>query len=717
MLASPNPSPEGATDTAEAIDTADAAVVRARSARRNRYVSACQQLLALGLVLAALTPAARTVTMDVRPASPQDARKHHGAALRSASAPATVTAAAVDPEVAEYALTAPAGARLAPGALRASSRRTATGGQELTSDAVPVQGYGAIGVTWQHGAELADDAVAVEVRTFLDGGWSDWTEVEYHDDHGPDPASEEARHARPGTEPVLVGDVEEAQVRVATDRAAPADMKLAVVDPGQELATAREAPAIDTATLDDDAAPTTTESSEGQLAPRAQVTSPKPKIFSRAQWGADERLRDAPSLHYYEVHAGFVHHTVNANGYTRAQVPSIIRGIYAYHVQSRGWSDIGYNFLVDRFGRIWEGRFGGVDRPVVGAHTLGYNDDAFAASAIGNYETARPSRALVRAYGALFAWKLSLHGVNAADNRQYVTSRYFPAINGHRDADSTACPGAYLYNRIRRIRELAAAAQQGWSGRELESSLIRSARPDLVLRRAVDGKVFIRQIVPTDTGYRLGKRVPTGLLLPNADRIIKAGDWDLDGYGDLIVKTDGVLTLYRGIGNGKFAAPTRLATGFDGVTKLAAVGDFTGDGRPDLMGQPNRGSMRIYPGSGASHLRRSYTAYSPVKGRKQVPIGRWDRDGAPDSLVRTRSGLVLYYGNGPGGFTRQKSMALPVSSYDWLVGVDDVDLTGHSDLIARTASSGQLWVIPGSARGFRTPVAVTGDTQGYDMVG
>ena len=97
------------------------------------------------------------------------------------------------------------------------------------------------------------------------------------------------------------------------------------------------------------------------------------------------------SLHYGEIHAGFVHHTVNANDYARATCPRILRGIYAYHTQSRGWSDVGYNFLVDRFGRIWEGRYGGVDRPVVGAHTLGYNDDAFAMSAIGNFETVQPS--------------------------------------------------------------------------------------------------------------------------------------------------------------------------------------------------------------------------------------------------------------------------------------------------------------------------------------
>ncbi len=693
-------------------------MLASQTPRRNRFVSGCQQLLALGLVLAALTPAARTITMDVRPPSAADARGAGAAYLRAASAPAKVPTAPVDPDVKEYSLTAPAGARLAPGLLRATSRRTATGGQQLTSDAVPVRGYGAVGVTWQHGLQVADGALAVEARTLRDGAWSDWTSVPYHDDHAPDPGSREAQHARPGTEPLLVGEVDEVQVRIATDAVAPADMKLAVIDPGEETSTGREKPAIDTDTLAGDATTSTTSgTSEGELGLRAAITAPKPKIFSRAQWGADESIRDAPSLHYYEVHAGFVHHTVNANDYTRGQVPSIIRGIYAYHVQSRGWSDIGYNFLIDRFGRIWEGRYGGVDRPVVGAHTLGYNDDAFAASAIGNYETARPSRATIRAYAALFAWKLSLHGVNAADKRQYVTSRYFQAINGHRDADATACPGINLYNRIPRIRTLATQAQLGWDGRELESTLVGSARPDLVLRRASDGKVFVRQIVPTATGYRLGAKVATNLLLPAAHAILKAGDWDLDGYPDLIVKSQGALSLYPGLGKGQFAEPTQLATGFARVTKLAAVGDFTGDGLPDLMGQPARGSMQIYPGNGLAGLRRSYAAYSAIQGRRQIPIGRWDGDGAPDSLIRTRSGLVVYYGNGPGGFTADKALALPVGGYDWLIGVDDVDMTGHSDLIARTATTGQLWVVPGSAKGFGTPVAVTGGTEEYDLAG
>jgi hypothetical protein len=622
--------------------------------------------------------------------------------------------------VKEYSLTAPTGARLAPGALRATARRTTGGGQQLVSDPVPVVGYGAVGVTWQHGVRVADDSLAVEARTFAEGAWSDWTAVPYHDEHGPDPDSREARRARPGTDALLVGEVDQVQVRVAAAQAAPADLKLAVIDPGEATSTARQLPGIDTGAEDEDAGDEGTaagDSGDGDLELQGDVVAPKPKIFSRAQWGADERMRDRGSLHYYEVHAGFVHHTVNANNYTRAQVPGIIRGIYAYHTRSQGWSDIGYNFLVDRFGRIWEGRYGGVDRPVVGAHTLGYNDNAFAMSAIGNFETARPRSAMVQAYGALFAWKLGLHGVNAADTRQYVSSRYFQAINGHRDAGSTACPGRNLYRKLGRIRTLAADAQERWAGRQLGSSLIGSARPDLVLRRASDGRAFIRQIVLRNGSYRLGRAVPTGLNLSTANQILKVGDWDGDDLGDIVVRHGGALWLHRGLGSGRFTEEIRMVTGFGKVRKLAAVGDFTGDGLPDLMGQPKDGPMTIYPSNGATGLKRSFAAYSAISGRRQIGIGRWDGDGAPDTLVRTSTSLSVYYGNGPGGLTGKRSLSLSISGYDWLIGVDDVDVTGHSDLVARSRNGRQLWIIPGKPAGFRPRVPLGGNTADYNLVG
>ena len=111
-------------------------------------------------------------------------------------------------------------------------------------------------------------------------------------------------------------------------------------------------------------------------------------IYTRAQWGADERLRDPSDLTYGAVKAAVVHHTVDANGYRSSQVPALIRGIYAFHVNGRGWSDIGYNFLVDRFGRIWEGRYGGTTLPVVGAHTADHNSWTTGMSVIGNFDTA-----------------------------------------------------------------------------------------------------------------------------------------------------------------------------------------------------------------------------------------------------------------------------------------------------------------------------------------
>ncbi len=150
-----------------------------------------------------------------------------------------------------------------------------------------------------------------------------------------------------------------------------------------------------------------------------------------------------------------MHHTVNANGYSRSDVPKIIRGIYAYHTQSLGWSDIGYNFLVDRFGRKWVGRYGGWRRAVIGAHTYGYNHLSTGMAAIGRFQRHRPPRRLVAAMGRMMGWKLGLHGVRAGDRSRWLEGKRFRAVNGHRDAGQTACPGWQLYKRLRVVRRTA----------------------------------------------------------------------------------------------------------------------------------------------------------------------------------------------------------------------------------------------------------------------
>ncbi len=697
------------------------------SSRHPRFTTLCQQVLTLAVVCAALTPAATVMTLELVPEGPGVAGSAGaGDAASSAYAaanrvPTQVPTGAVDPVVRDVQLTAPAGAKLAPGALKAQTRRVATG-TELVSAPQQVDGYGSVGVTWAPGTQLADDDIGVQVRTRQGGAWSGWSDVEYHDDHGPDPDSPEGLRARPGTEPVVVGAVAEVQVKIDTRQLPPSDLTLAVIDPGAPEHTARELPAIDTGTLpsaqtlpDAD-----TSAGEGEAALAKARVTPRPVIYSRDQWGADERMRDKGSLHYFEVHAGFVHHTVNANDYRPRDVPGILRGIYAYHTRSKGWSDIGYNFLVDRFGRIWEGRAGGVDRPVVGAHTLGYNDYSFAMSAIGNFETARPSSAMLQAYGSLFGWKLSLHGVGAAAGSQRVGDRNFRAINGHRDAGSTACPGRYLYEQLPQIRRLAVRAQVGWAGRQLESDMLGTRQPDLVARRKSDGRAAILPIVQkNDGGYRLGRAVATTIDLSHANRVFNAGDWDRDGYGDIVTRNrrSGALYIRTGNGNRTFDRIRLLGRGFGKVGLLAAVGDVTGDGYPDLMGQPPGGAMRIYPGRGLRGFKQEFVAYSRITADRQIPIGRWTGDGAPDALYRQGGSLMARAGNGPGGLTGSaRRVGVDLSSYDWVVGISDVGLTGHPDLVVRTRDTGQVWLRRATVRRVAAPEFL-GMAVGYDMVG
>ena len=707
----------------------------ARTPHRARFVTVCQQLLALGLIVAVLTPAANVVSLDVvtqRPGtSPGTAAGPSAPAAFAAYASATRKKSVLPDEpveatIEEYALTAPANARVAPGSLKAKRTAGLGGKTTLTSLPLPVTGYGTVGVTWGAGQNLAEDAIGVEARMQTDAAWSDWMPITYHDEHGPNPGTAEATRARPGTDELIVGDVDQVQVRVITDRAAPSDMKLAVIDPGVTTKTAVEGPELDTAPddepADDDLVPIPGAVAEPEAAIELQAATytPKPVIYSRAQWGADERLRDAGSLRYFEVHAGFVHHTVNANDYSRDEVPGILRSIYAYHTKSRGWSDVGYNFLVDRFGRIWEGRYGGVDRPVVGAHTLGYNDDAFAMSAIGNFDIAQPSNAMIQAYGALFAWKLSLHGVTATSAKQFVTSRNFRAVNGHRDAGSTACPGRYLYAKLSEIRRLAGEAQRGWDGRQLESNLGAGPLPDLVVRRRSDGQAFVIPIKTRRDGtFKAAKPVATGRSLAMANRIMNAGDWDRNGYGDVMFRhrANGALYLYLGSADGRFRGPVRLASGFGKVRLLAAVGDMTGDGWPDLMGQPARGDMRIYPGVGSQGLRPSYVAYRRLPGGKHIPVGLWDGDGAPDTLLRRNGAMSLYRSNGPGGLIGAKALPMSSAGYDWVVGISDVRLTGHSDLVFRNRTTKQLYLVEATATGFAAPVLLGSGFGDYNMVG
>ncbi|MCW2758929.1 MAG: N-acetylmuramoyl-L-alanine amidase, family 2, partial [Nocardioidaceae bacterium] len=602
-----------------------------------------------------------------------------------------------------------------------------------------VGGLATVGVTWDQSDTYAENAIASYVRTLVKGKWSGWEKLEYHDDHGPDSAAEEGgRRERNGTEPSVVGHVDGVQVRTFTKSGvAPKGLKLALIDPGADPVK-KAAPAIDTGSDPAPAAPTGSAEPTAPAAPSATATgsadsaslsasslavAAKPQIYSRAQWGADERIRDQSAPAYGTVQTGFVHHTVNANDYTEAQVPALIRGIYAYHVQSRGWRDIGYNYLIDRFGRIWEGRYGGVDKAVVGAHTKGYNEVSFAASAIGNYDIAQPPPAVMTAFAQLFAWKLSLYGIPASQTGINVKGKILNAINGHRDVGQTACPGRYLYAQLPNIRAQATQIQGGAvvtpppppattpttppapsvpitpvPAEQLpaRSSLVGDTWPDLVVREKGTNVI---KVVPT--GGQLGFGAPTtqGGTWKKDNVVVAAGDLTGDGVGDLFVraKKSGRAAVRRGLGDGTFAAARRTSTAFSSYGWISAVGDLSSDGKADLLAG-SHGSVYLFRGTGKGTFKKRVLVSSSWSKGRLVSVGDFTGDGRPDLSAVNKKHQVVLFQRTKAGLKKVGVLPVTAKTIANLVGGGDVTGDGVSDVVTRTAA-GTTYVYVGNGAG------------------
>jgi hypothetical protein len=192
-----------------------------------------------------------------------------------------------------------------------------------------------------------------------------------------------------------------------------------------------------------------------------------PPIIPRLSWGADESIRRAAPEYAQSLKLAFVHHTAGNNNYTAAQSAAIVRGIEIYHVKGNGWNDIGYNFLVDKYGQVFEGRYGGVDRNVIGAQTEGFNTGTVGVALIGEYGTAKITNAAATALEQLLAWRLDLAHVDPLSTVTFTSGgnpRYpagtpvtLRAVSGHRDAYFTDCPGNALYAQLPSIAKAVAA--------------------------------------------------------------------------------------------------------------------------------------------------------------------------------------------------------------------------------------------------------------------
>jgi hypothetical protein len=191
-----------------------------------------------------------------------------------------------------------------------------------------------------------------------------------------------------------------------------------------------------------------------------------PAIVPRLSWGADESIRRNQTTYADAVRFSVIHHTAGRNGYSRAEAAAIVKGIQLYHVKSNGWNDIGYNFLVDRFGTVYEGRYGGIERNVVGAHARGFNTGSVGIAVLGTYGGGAPSREAQEAVAKLVAWRLDLAHVDPSGLLTFISGgseRYrsgvpvlLRVVTGHRDTGFTDCPGDAFYARLNALAVEAA---------------------------------------------------------------------------------------------------------------------------------------------------------------------------------------------------------------------------------------------------------------------
>ncbi|MFF3676855.1 peptidoglycan recognition protein [Streptomyces sp. NPDC002120] len=335
--------------------------------------------------------------------------------------------------------------------------------------------FGLLGVSWSDPKAEVKGKIEARTRDADTGKWSKWVELEQ--------AESGLDGKRPGlrgaTEPVWVGPSDGAEVRVAGGGELPAGMELNLVDPGAGGAKAKKkgnlglGPAAFALPAEDpppipQTPPTT---------PGPESTAPRPDVVSRVQWGADESLNNEGPIYLpgAKIKAVFVHHTAATAPYECSESAAIVRSIHKYHVEIEKWRDLGYNFLVDKCGTVFEGRQGGVDQPVQGAHTYGWNSESTSVSILGDYTNAGASPAALEAVSKVAAYKLGQYDGDmkgtatltaGATQTNFFGKSYtagqqyeFKSLSGHRDGFNTQCPGNSLYPQLEALRQTGPAAQ------------------------------------------------------------------------------------------------------------------------------------------------------------------------------------------------------------------------------------------------------------------
>jgi len=672
--------------------------------------------------------------------------------------------------------------------------------------------FSAVLLTWSDPDAKPNGTPEVRYREKDGGKWSGWVKL-VDDPFSADGKEAEHAGTRGGTASVWTGDADGVQVRVvgadgteATGQ--PAGMDVRLLDPGTDPAgttTSTEpaafvaettSPATDSATLTDSASPTDTASPTDSASPTdvasptdsatptdpsppADTTSPsaspsdttsaspspspsstvpaprpstvvKPPIITQAEWGASTNYDGTPE-YGAEIKAAVIHHTGvdSDNKLSCGESRARMRTIQQEHF-SRGYYDIGYNFVVDRCGQIFEGRSGGMDLPVIGAHDVGFNTNTVGISYIGNYESAQPSRAALDAIARIVAWKFGMYGIDPTgkvtltsgmdagiDGNKIAkgTSITLPRVFGHRDTNYTACPGANLYKKLPLIASLAKVP--GVSHALSTSDYNRDGITDLVAGTPrVSGGVGSVTVVPGGLNgpVTASKRTLTQSS-PGVPGDSESGDsWGAsaawgdvngDGYADLAVGAPGeddtsghadrgsVTVLYGPALNSGFSYATSGITSTGAkLGSAVAVGDFNGDGKADVFaaGTGGGGNWNARLTGGATQTGTLSTSTSAIA-YADAATGDFNRDGYADVALNYRDaggiGRVVRFAGSATGLTKAGTISVKGGRS---IAAGDVNGDGYDDIVIGQPyasesggnAGGQVTMVPGTTTGFTT---------------
>lgn len=297
-----------------------------------------------------------------------------------------------------------------------------------------VEPFLAVGAAWMTNGDLQ-----LSLRSSIDGvSWSEWLPISAHSDYANERGEQVSALA------LLDRQTKFVQYRIlAKEQASVSSLRLVFISPGatpRDMQRRIEQRASEVMTI---------ENLQQQQLPKY----PKPPIVTRTEWGCpDGQVTTHGSLSYTTVTHLIVHHTFSPSGAINGDWAAAVRSIWNFHVFSNGWADIGYNYVIDQTGVIYEGRAGGDN--VIGAHFSGTNSGTMGVVVIGDFTSSTPPPAALNSLKKLLAWKADQRGIDPAGQSRHAASGLtINNISGHRDGPgATECPGDAFYPMLPGIR-------------------------------------------------------------------------------------------------------------------------------------------------------------------------------------------------------------------------------------------------------------------------